>query len=91
MCMSTIDRIIGQRLRKRREAMGWSVEQITDKFGISSSELMGIEQGSQRLGAKLMMKACQALDVRPEYFFSTIKGEKSADDNPDSRTSPRKP
>jgi transcriptional regulator with XRE-family HTH domain len=73
--MSDIDRIVGTRLRQRREAMGWSIALFSERLGIEASELVAIEAGTERLGPDLMIKACRFLDVRPQYFFSNIKPE----------------
>jgi transcriptional regulator with XRE-family HTH domain len=71
--MSDIDRIVGARLRQRREAMGWSIAQFSERLGIEAFELAAIEAGTGRLAPDLMIKVCTFLDVRPQYFFSDIR------------------
>jgi len=75
--MSAIDGIVGERLRARREMMGWSAAEFAEKLGIDPSELAAIEDGSERLGPSLMAVVCQALDVQPQYFFTSADGEAS--------------
>jgi len=86
--MSDIDRIVGARLRQRREAMGWSIAQFSERLRIEASELVAIEAGIERLRPDLMINVCKFLDVRPQHFFSNIKlgpldANKTRDDDGD--------
>jgi DNA-binding transcriptional regulator YiaG len=84
--LSTIDRHIGQRLRARRQEIGFPIEVLARSLDLSLDELKRIETGRMRLGAAKLMAALQLLRVDAAYVFQgypgTGDGKPSHDDDP---------
>ncbi len=66
---SSIDRIIGAKVREKRIALGLNVVTLANAIGLSEIQLARIEAGLIRIEAKTMLELCKRLHVRPHYFF----------------------
>ncbi len=56
-------RDIGKRIRERREAKGWSQEQLAIEADVDNSHLGKLERGEGNPTMKLVFRIAQALDV----------------------------
>ena len=61
-----IDRLIGERIRMRRETVGVSVESISERTRIDPVALRAYEAGRKRMQRRDLFKIVQALDISPE-------------------------
>jgi ribosome-binding protein aMBF1 (putative translation factor) len=66
---NTSNLCVGRRLRVRRTSFGMSEKKLCDKLGIDCDDLDAYEQGAKRVGANLLLRIADLLDVRPDYFF----------------------
>ena len=60
---------IGKRIRKYREARGFSQIQLAEKLGISNSRVSNWEQGINRPDADILAEMCRVLDVSPSELL----------------------
>ena len=63
------DKIIGQRLRKRRKELGMSQRELGTCIGVSYQQIQKYEKSINRLPASSLYEIANALDVPLEYFF----------------------
>lgn len=73
------DRLIGERIRLRRQVMGLSLQVLADRLGLSFQLLHRYETGSVRVSASLLMDFCSALKATPEFFFQDFDGGANPD------------
>jgi len=60
---------IGGRVRKSREALGYSRETLAEKADLACSFLGTIELGSGSFTAESLIKLCKALGVSADYIL----------------------
>ena len=60
---------IGRRLSMRRTSSGISEGEFCKKLGIGRDDLHAYERGVKRIGANVLLRAANLLDVGPDYFF----------------------
>ncbi len=72
MTASEIDRIVGQRMRQRREALGISQGRLGRHLGLTFSQIQKYEKGSNRIGAGRLFQISEFLGVTPSYFFDDL-------------------
>ena len=60
---------VGGRIRKAREALGYSREALAEKADLASSFLGTIELGTGSFTAETMSKLCHALGVSADYIL----------------------
>ena len=65
----TVDVEIGQRIRRSREALGYSRETLSDKAVLSNSFLSAIELGTGSCTAEYLQRLCRALGVSADYIL----------------------
>jgi transcriptional regulator with XRE-family HTH domain len=53
--------ILGQRIRERRKALGWTQEDFADRAGIDRSYVGGVERGDRNLTFTVLCRLCEAL------------------------------
>ena len=56
---------VGAKLRKLREKLGWSQEDLGFEAGLHRNYIGGIERGERNVGVENIAKLAQALGVRP--------------------------
>ena len=66
---NTSNLCVGRRLRMRRTSSGISEVEFCKKLGIGRDDLHAYEQGVKRIGANVLLRAANLMDVRPDYFF----------------------
>ena len=55
----------GRRVRKLREAKGWSQESFADEIGIHRTYIGGIERGERNPTLTTIVRIAKALGVKP--------------------------
>lgn len=75
---SPIDRSLGERLRDRRNAIGWSAKQLAEKMQIEPEDITQFEDGVKRIPADRLLALSSILGVRPAYFFGFEDHQPSA-------------
>ena len=70
-----IDRIVGQRIRDRREQLGISQGRLGKHLGLTFSQIQKYEKGSNRIGAGRLWQIASFLGVPASYFFEGIGSE----------------
>lgn len=60
---------VGARVRKRREAKGWSQEQLGFESGLHRNYIGGVERGERNVGIENVAKLAKALGVRPRALL----------------------
>ncbi len=66
---ASIDKQIGERIRKRRLMCGLSQRDLGKKLGISFQHIQGYETGEVRLIVDRLYKLAEALSVDMSYFL----------------------
>lgn len=64
-----IDRLIGERIRARRNATGAAVESIAGRTRIDPSVLRAYEAGKKRMPRRDLFKIAQALGMSPDQLL----------------------
>lgn len=57
-------KIFGERLRARREELGWSQGQLFERTGVSASYISHVERGLGNPSLDIMVQLCDALGVQ---------------------------
>lgn len=57
--------IVGRNVRKRREALALSQEELADKADVSARYIGSVERGKQSATVSVLSRIAQALDVTP--------------------------
>lgn len=73
-----VDIHVGFRLRKIRESIGVSQEDLGKKTGVTFQQLQKYESGRNRISASMLYDIGDALGVEPCYFFENYTPRKSA-------------
>lgn len=67
---------VGERIKKRRQELGWTQDQLAQKAGISKSFLSDLENGKRSVGAENLLDIARALGVSLDFLMT---GEASQD------------
>ena len=70
--MSEIATIVGQRLRLRRQELGYSQELTSEKAGLHPTYIGQVERGEKNATIESIEKICIALDFPMEELFNKI-------------------
>ena len=73
-----IDVHVGQRMRRRREALGVSQGRLGRHLGLTFSQVQKYEKGANRIGAGRLYQIADFLGVPPAYFFAGLDEEEPA-------------
>ncbi|MEM0985302.1 MAG: helix-turn-helix transcriptional regulator [Pseudomonadota bacterium] len=76
---SEIDRIVGERIRRRRVLLGLTQDQLADALGISYQQIQKYETGANRVSAGRLFKIAETLDTTAGWFFDGIGGDANAE------------
>ena len=79
-----VDKAIGQRIKARRQYLGYNQQTLAEQIGVSYQQVQKYENGSDRVGASRLFAIAKALEVDISYFF-----EQFTDDAPDVDTMER--
>lgn len=77
---SEVDRLVGDRIRRRRILMGLTQDQLGEALGISYQQIQKYETGANRVSAGRLYLIAERLDVSPGWFFDPVKSDASSDD-----------
>lgn len=64
-----VDRLVGSRIRFRRNELGVSQEALGDAIGITFQQVQKYEKGTNRIGSSRLCEIAKVLKVTPSYFF----------------------
>jgi len=53
--------VLGQRIREKRKALGWTQEQLADLAAIDRSYIGGVERGERNVTFTMLCEICAAL------------------------------
>jgi transcriptional regulator with XRE-family HTH domain len=53
-------KVLGQRVRLKRKALGWTQEELADHAGIDRSYIGGVERGERNLTFTVLCQICDA-------------------------------
>lgn len=70
--MSEIATIVGQRLRQRRQELGYSQELASEKAGLHPTYIGQVERGEKNATIESIEKICIALELPMEDLFNKI-------------------
>jgi DNA-binding transcriptional regulator YiaG len=65
-----VDKLVGERLRSRRIALGLSDKDLAAALGTTVKKLQQWEAGIGRIGGARLLKLTEILDVDSVYFFA---------------------
>ena len=77
---SEVDRLVGDRIRRRRILMGLTQDQLGESLGISYQQIQKYETGANRVSAGRLYLISARLDVSPGWFFDPVKSDASSED-----------
>ncbi|MBC7836175.1 helix-turn-helix transcriptional regulator [Acetobacteraceae bacterium] len=69
-----IDRVIGKRLRRRRDALDMSQETLGARIGVSKPTIHCYETARIRISAGRLLELARALEVPILYFYEKLPG-----------------
>lgn len=69
---STLNKIIGETLKREREKANLSLEQLANKLPISRQTLSTYESGRSKIKISMFLAICNALNVNPTELFDEI-------------------
>jgi transcriptional regulator with XRE-family HTH domain len=78
-----IDVHVGQRMRRRREALGISQGRLGRHLGLTFSQIQKYEKGTNRIGSGRLFQIANYLGVQPGYFFLGIDETQPLSDQAD--------
>jgi len=61
-------------IRERREARGWSREELADKADLTYEALRLVETHQREPSAHLVVRLARALGVKPDFLFRLAQG-----------------
>ncbi len=68
---------VGNRIRTRREELGWTQDDLARKASISKSFLSDLENGKRNVGADKLLDIARALSLSMDYLMKGKDGEVS--------------
>ena len=63
--------LIGQKIRRARQNLNLSQEQLAEACDLSASFLGHIERGTRKLSLETFAALCSVLNLTPDYLLST--------------------
>ncbi len=67
-----LDHFVAQRVRRQRDAVDLTQDQLAQALGISFQQLQKYERGVNRISASRLFQISCVLGVSPEYFFEGV-------------------
>ena len=68
--MTYLEKLLGNNIKKYRNAIGLSAEKLAEKVGISRQSLGKIESGEGFVTASTFEKLCEVLEITPSMLVS---------------------
>jgi transcriptional regulator with XRE-family HTH domain len=75
-----VDHAIGQRIKARRQYLGYNQQTLAEQIGVSYQQVQKYENGSDRVGASRLFAIAKALEVDISYFFEEYTDAPPDDD-----------
>lgn len=75
---NTVDRQVGERMRRRRILLGLTQDQLADALGISYQQIQKYETGANRVSAGRLAQIAEVLEVQPGWFFGAAEKVETA-------------
>ena len=75
-----IDRLVGQRIRLRRNMLGLTQEELAESLGISYQQVQKYETASNRVSAGRLFEIAAKLNTPVAFFFEGIEEITEADE-----------
>ncbi len=72
---SEIDADVGEKIRARRLARGWSQTQLANALGITFQQVQKYEKGANRVSSGRLSQIAKALDAPVTFFFAGQHGQ----------------
>jgi DNA-binding XRE family transcriptional regulator len=69
-----VDRLVAERIRERRIALGITQQMLADYIGIAAQQVHKHERGDSRVTAGRLAQIAEAIDVPIGYFFEPRRG-----------------
>lgn len=70
-----IDLQLGKRLRRRRQMVGLTQQDLGAAIGLSCQQIQKYEYGSDRMSAACLWRLSAALETSVGYFYDGLNGE----------------
>ena len=67
-----VDRLVGARMRLRRQSLGMSQTELGEKIGVTFQQIQKYELGANRVGAGRLASVATALGVPLTFFFEEM-------------------
>lgn len=67
--MNINNKLIGKRIKHRREIAGFSQEQLAEQLNLSKNHISSIECGKSMLTTKSLIALCNVLGGTPDYYL----------------------
>ena len=67
-----VDRHVGERVRRRRRALGLSQDDLAVAVGLTFQQIQKYERGANRVSASKLYQIAQALQASTAYFFEGL-------------------
>jgi transcriptional regulator with XRE-family HTH domain len=64
--------ILGNAIRKRRQALGWSQETLAEQAGLHWTYIGGIERGERNVALLNIVQIAHALKIKPRSLLEEI-------------------
>lgn len=77
---SEVDRLVGDRIRRRRILMGLTQDQLGESLGISYQQIQKYETGANRVSAGRLYLIATRLEVSPGWFFDPMQSDATSED-----------
>lgn len=62
--------LLGNRIRNKRKAMGWTQEQLAEAIGVSTSFIGHIERGSRKSSIDTLVELANVMDVSADFLLA---------------------
>lgn len=61
---------LGKRVRRQRQALQWTQEELAERAGVSTSFVGHVERGSRKTSIETLVALANALDVTTDYLLA---------------------
>lgn len=65
--------LLGVNIRAERQRLGWTLEDLTDRTGISFTYLSRVENGKKNISLSTLYKISRALNINVDQLFKFKK------------------
>ena len=70
--LNPVDVHVGQRVRDRRQRLGWTLMDLAEKLGVSHQQVQKYEQGTTRISASSLYHLSKIFQTTQNYFFTGL-------------------